>query len=370
MSRRAVAEIDLSAIADNCRRLRRELAAGTEFCAVVKANGYGHGMLDVARSALRGGAERLAVATAGETEELAEALPTASIFTLGALTRDGFDRALAKGAEVTVWSPEGMHLAAAAAERVGRRARVHVKHDSGMGRYGVIDPAATVELARLCAAEPALELSGLWTHFATADEEGDDHFPRQLNRFTDVAATIRADHPQITVHAANSAATLRAREAHFDMVRCGIAIYGLDPFGRDAFARELRPALTLRSYVAAVRRFPAGTSAGYGRTWRAAEDTWVGTLPIGYGDGVLRVFSNNGFVLIGARRYPIVGNVSMDNLTVDLGPETTVRPGDEAVLIGSQGGERISAEEVAARIGTINYEVTTALSARVTRESR
>ena len=173
--------------------------------------------------------------------------------------------------------------------------------------------------------------------------------------------------PGVVVHAANSAATLREPASHFDMVRCGVAIYGLDPFGADPAAQGLRPALELRSYVADVKRFEPGASAGYGRTWRAPEETWVGVLPIGYGDGVRRALSNNGEVLVRGHRHPIVGNVSMDNLTIDLGPRTDVEPGDDAVLIGSQGSERILAEELARRLETINYEITTGVSPRVPR---
>src|SRR5205085_6860224 len=169
----------------------------------------------------------------------------------------------------------------------------------------------------------------------------DDYFDQQLARFMPLATEIKARHPEIAVHAANSAAVFRDPAAHFDMARCGIAIYGLDPFGEDPDERGLVPALELRSYVADVKRFPAGASAGYGRTWRAPDDTWVGVLPIGYGDGVRRGLSNNGEVLVGGRRYPLVATVSMDNITIDLGPETDVEPGTPAVLIGSQGSERI-----------------------------
>jgi alanine racemase len=151
------------------------------------------------------------------------------------------------------------------------------------------------------------------------------------------------------------------------MARCGVAVYGLDPFQGDPAERGLAPAMSLRSYVADVKRFAAGDSAGYGRTWRAPADTWVGVLPLGYGDGVRRNLSNNAEVLVRGRRYPLVGTVSMDNVTIDLGPETDVEPGEEAVLIGSQGEEAILAEEVAARLGTINYEVTCGISARVPR---
>ena len=169
------------------------------------------------------------------------------------------------------------------------------------------------------------------------------------------------------MHAANSAATLREPASHFDMVRCGIAVYGLDPFNADPAEHGLEPALSLSSYVGRVEHFEAGAGAGYGQTWHAAEPTWVATLPIGYGDGWRRDLSNNAEVLIGGRRRPLVGTVSMDNVTVDLGPEPGVAAGEPAVLIGAQGDERILCEEVARRLGTINYEITCGLSARVPR---
>jgi alanine racemase len=172
----------------------------------------------------------------------------------------------------------------------------------------------------------------------------------------------------LIVHAANSAAALREPGSHFGMVRCGIAVYGMDPFHGDPAAHGLEPALTLRSWVAAVRRFAPGDSAGYGRRWTAREATWVATVPIGYGDGWRRALTNDCDVLVRGRRHPLVGTVSMDNVTVALGPDTDVRVGDEVVLIGRQGQERILAEEVARRLGTINYEVTCGLSARVSRE--
>ena len=250
---------------------------------------------------------------------------------------------------------------------MGRPARVHVKYDSGMGRLGTADPDEVLALVRDSAEDPHLRLVGLWTHFATADDPDSGFFDEQLGRFARLAEQVRAEHPGITVHAANSAAVFRDPASHFDMARCGIAIYGLDPFGEDPAAHELEPALALHSYIADVKRFEAGASAGYGRSWKAPADTWVGVLPIGYGDGVRRQLSNNAEVLVGARRYPLVGTVSMDNITIDLGPETEVEPGAEAVLIGSQGEDRILAEELAARIGTINYEITCGISARVPR---
>ena len=239
-----------------------------------------------------------------------------------------------------------------------------------MGRLGERDPEAVIGLLDRAAGDEAVELAGFWTHFATADEPGSGLLEDQLARFTELAERARAAHPGIVVHAANSAATLAGRRSDFDMVRCGVAIYGLDPFGRSAAERGLAPALALHSYVADVKRFAPGSSAGYGATWHAAEETFVGVVPIGYGDGVRRALGNNGDVLAGGRRYPIVGTVSMDNLTIDLGPEPAVEPGDPVVLIGSQGDEEITAEQLAAALGTINYEVTCGISARVPREYR
>jgi alanine racemase len=238
-----------------------------------------------------------------------------------------------------------------------------------MGRLGTFDPEEALALARSCVSDPDLELAGIWTHFATADEPGEDggYFEAQLQRFDQLARAIKSEFPDVLAHAANSAAVYREPRSHYDMARCGVAVYGLDPFQGDPAERGLAPALSLHSYVAAVKRFPAGQSAGYGRSWKAPRDTWVGVIPVGYGDGVRRGLSNEAEVLVGGRRRPLVGTVSMDNLTVDLGPEAEVEVGAEAVLIGAQGEERICAEELAQRLGTINYEVTCGISSRVPR---
>jgi alanine racemase len=334
---------------------------------VVKADGYGHGASACATAALEGGATRLAVATAGEAEEIGRRFQHVPLLTMGALTPDDLDLALAAGSEVAAWRREFVDLLAARARAQGRPAKVHVKYDTGMGRLGTADPEEVMGLVELCDQHDDLRLAGVWTHFATADERGDEFFEEQLAKFSPLAEEVKAAHPGITVHAANSAALYRDPAAHFDMARCGIAVYGLDPFGEDPDPQGLRPALELRSYVADVKRFAKGASAGYGRTWRASEDTWVGVLPIGYGDGVRRGLSNNAELLVGGRRYPLVGTVSMDNITIDLGSETDVEPGDEATLIGVQGDERILAEDVARRLDTINYEVTCGISGRVPR---
>jgi alanine racemase len=249
---------------------------------------------------------------------------------------------------------------------------VHLKLDTGMGRLGARPEHVP---ALLDAAErPGVEVAGIMTHFATADlpaEADGGFFREQYLRFRAAVDGLRGRFPGAAVHAANSAATLRAGDgvdARFDMVRCGIALYGGSPFGVDPAGDGLNPAMTLTSYVAGIKTVRSMESVGYGRSWRAARGTRIAAVPIGYGDGYSRALSTRAEVLIGGRRRPVVGTISMDQLTVDLGPEGAERIGDEVVLLGEQAGERITAEEIAALLGTINYEVTCALgTARVRR---
>jgi alanine racemase len=344
VTERAFARIDLGAVERNCTRLPKPL------CAVVKADAYGHGVGPVVDATLAGGATWLAVATAGEAAELRRLAVDVPVLVMGALTREELRVAIDAGADVVAWSEEVAEIAP----------RVHVKLDTGMGRLGTRDR----ELALRLAARP--NTVGLMTHFATADELDDDLFPAQLEAFNEFVDEVARD--DVVVHAANSAAALREQAAHFDMVRCGIAVYGLDPFQDDPGAHGLEPALSLHSWLASVRRIEPGESVGYGRRWSASEPTWVGTVPVGYGDGWRRALTNDCDLLIRGRRHPLVGTVSMDNVTVDLGADPEAEVGDEVVLIGAQGRERILAEEVARRMGTINYEVTTGLLPRVRRE--
>jgi alanine racemase len=348
---RALARADLGAIERNCARLVAAVAPA-RLCAVVKADGYGHGAVPAARAAQAGGATWLAVATAGEAAELRVAGIGGPILVMGALSAEELGVAVAAGADVVAWRDE---FVAALDGDVG----VHVKLDTGMGRLGTRDP----EEATRVAAAAGSRLAGLMTHFATADEDDQAFVDAQLDAFR---AWI-ARHPGVPVHAANSAAALRRPDARFDMVRCGIAVYGMDPYHRDPADHDLEPALELTSYVAEVKRCEPGQSAGYGRRFVAERATWLGTIPIGYGDGVRRGLTNNADVLVAGRRVPLVGTVSMDNITVDLGPDPPPR-GAEAVLIGARGGERILAEDLAARLGTINYEITCGITARVPRE--
>ncbi|MBW3653421.1 MAG: alanine racemase [Actinobacteria bacterium] len=359
---RAVARVNLAAIERNVARMRRSLAADGALCAVVKADGYGHGAVHAARAALAGGATWLAVVAAQEAATLRAAGIHAPILVMGALTPHELGVALDADADVIAWD-EGF-VAAVAARGGGA---VHVKLDTGMGRLGTRDRAAATRVADAAAATDGVFLAGAMTHFATADERGDAFFGQQLERFTSWALPLKARHPSIILHAANSAATLRDPGAHFDMVRAGVAIYGLDPFGEDAVARDLEPALELRSYVAAVKPIAPGESAGYGRRFVADHPTYTATVPVGYGDGVRRALTNNADVLVRGARRPLVGTVSMDNITLDVGIPPAASVGDAAILIGAQGEERISAEEVAHRLGTINYEVTCGLLPRVPR---
>ncbi len=365
-ARRVQARVNVAAITRNCARLRTELRAGAKLCAVVKADGYGHGALASAHAALAGGASWLAVAGAHELGELRDGgLRDVRVLVTGALSEVELEEALAADGDVVVWNERYLEAVVDAGG-----GRVHVKFDSGMGRLGTRDPVEASSVARAARDAPGVELAGVMTHFATADELGDEgFFAEQLAAFTSWAAEIKAEHPEIVVHAANSAAMLRDGHAQFDMVRCGIAIYGMDPFGRDPAARALEPALELSSYVADVKPCAAGESAGYGRQFVAEHDTCIAVLPIGYGDGWRRGLSNNADVLIRGHRDPLVGTVSMDSVTVDIGmrQETDSLIGERAILIGLQGSERITAEEVARRLDTINYEVTCALTPRVPR---
>jgi alanine racemase len=367
MSDRALARIDLAAVERNCAELKKRLGQSSQLCAVVKADGYGHGAAWCARAALAGGATWLAVATADEAAELHRHGLRDRTLVMGALSRDELELALSIGADVVVWRESFALLVASKAQAAEANARIHVKLDTGMGRLGTSDRDEALALVELAAGNEHISLAGFMTHFATADEPDSDFFEEQIERFLPVAQEVKRVHPDCVVHAANSAAVYRDSRAHFDMARCGIAIYGLDPFQEAPDARGLEPALALESYVADVKQFGTGMSAGYGRSWQAQRDTRVAVLPIGYGDGYRRGLSNRSSVLLRGRRHPVVGTISMDNTTVELDPDSDVRPGDNATLIGKQDGERILAEELARQLGTINYEVTCGISPRVRR---
>jgi alanine racemase len=365
---RALARVNVAAIERNVGRLRSRLAPGAELCAVVKANASGHGAVPVARAALAGGATGLAVATVGEAAELRAAGLTAPVLILGAISNDELPVALAARAEVVAWSERFVGDLARAADGAGGWGpiSVHVKLDTGMGRLGTREPGEAMAVAELVRSRAQLALVGVMTHLATADDDP-DFVAEQLAAFTPFATRLRQRVPGLRVHAANSAATLRAPASHFDLVRCGIALYGCDPMNEDPAPYGLEPALELTSYVAALKPIAPGQSVGYGRRFVADRASWIATMPIGYADGVRRALTNNCDVLIDGRRYPLVGTVSMDNVTADVGLDPLMRVGARAVLIGRSGEERQTVEDLANRVGTINHEILCGISARVPR---
>ena len=374
MYQRAEARIDLDAVRHNCRRLRDLLEPGVELCPVLKADGYGHGVGLVAGAVVAAGVDRIAVATAREAVAIRSAEPRIPLLVLGALTPPESEMADSVGAEVSAWEPGFIADLGSKADAAGRTVGVHVKYDTGMGRLGSADPELVIEMCRSVATHPSLELKALWTHFATADDRESDFQAIQRDRLTELADRMRPEFPGLRLHAANSAATIHDPSSHFDMVRPGVATYGMDPFGQDPAEHDLRPVMSLHSYVASIKDFEPGMSAGYGRTWIAERPTRIATVPVGYGDGVRRGLSNRGSVLIGGRAHPIAGTVSMDNLTVDIGPadgpdgSAAIQIGNEVTLIGVQGDARITTEQIAVHLDTINYEVTCGLSARVPRQ--
>jgi alanine racemase len=362
------AEVDRSAIAHNVSQLAA-LAAPAELCAVVKADGYGHGAVEVSRAALAAGATWLAVALVEEGVVLREAGIEAPILLLSEAPADAVPAAVAAGLRPTAYSRRGVADLAAAARAAGAApVRVHLKVDTGMHRVGC-PPSEVVALADAVAAEPSLRLDAVWTHLAVADEPGHPFTAEQLSRFDSVvAACDEAGHHPNLRHAANSAGAIEQPAARYDLVRCGISVYGIAPSAALAGRVDLRPAMAIKSQVTQVKTVAAGDGISYGLRHRFDKDSAVATVPIGYADGLPRRLSAvGGEVLIGGCRRRIAGTVTMDMITVDCGDDATVAPGDEVVLIGEQGGERIGAEDWADRLDTIAYEVVAGVGPRVPR---
>jgi alanine racemase len=361
------AEVDLDAIAHNARGLKERAGQETELMAVVKANAYGHGAVPVARAALENGASRLAVNRALEGVELRQAGLTAPILILGYSLPGEAETIVRWDLTPTVTTVEGALALSAVSDRQGKVTLIHVKVDTGMGRFGLL-PDEVVAFVRRIAELPGLKLEGLFTHFAVADLADKTYTRRQFARYMQVAQQLEEVGFTIPLkHVANSAANLDLPEMHLDVVRCGIALYGLRPSDEVEPTIPLKPAMTLKSRVARVRTLPPGSGISYGCTYTTTRPTSVALVPVGYGDGYHRLLSNKGSVLIGGKRAPIVGRVCMDQFVVDITGIEGVRQDDEVVVFGHQGEEEISAEEVAALAGTINYEVVTSILPRVTR---
>jgi alanine racemase len=364
---RAWAAVSLDAVAANVAALRARCPTSA-LCAVVKADGYGHGAVPIARAALEAGASWLAVAQVAEATALRAAGIGAPLLLLSEPRPADVEEAVASGAALTAYTPDLIRCLGAAASAGGAAISVHLKVDTGMHRVGA-HPDDLVALAELVAAQPALSLDAVWTHCAVADEPDDPFTARQLARFDAAVAAVEASGIPVPMrHAANSAAAIAHPASRYDLVRCGIAIYGIAPSPalRDHIALE--PAVRLATEVAFVKPVAAGEGVSYGLRHRFERDTVVATLPMGYADGVFRALGIEGQeVLIAGRRHPMVGVVTMDQLMVDVGPDSDVRAGDEVVLLGAQGDDRISPDEWADQLGTIAYEVVCALGPRVER---
>jgi alanine racemase len=348
--------IDLAALRHNVAHLRAMLSPGARMLVAVKADGYGHGTLPVAKAAAAAGASGVAVATAEEAAALRDAGFDDTVLVMGPLySFDQYEEMAHRNVDFAVVSD---HMAAflPTLRGTGLKTRVHVKIDSGMNRQGLF-PAEVGPFLEAIRGIPEIDLVGVMTHFACVTEDPAT-IDFQLGRFLPAVEQVRKEWPQAVAHAANSAATVHSSEAHLDMVRCGCAVYGLSPWQRDPIAEGLTPVLSWKSQVALVKRVPAGEGVGYGHAFRPAASTDVALVPLGYGDGVFRTLGNQGEVLINGRRYPLAGRVSMDSFGVDVGTDGLVQAGDPVTLIGADGDDRITVEEVAHRVGTINYEIT------------
>lgn len=360
------AEVHLDRIAANVRALV-EAAQPAEVMAVVKANGYGHGAVPVAKVALASGAKRLAVASPEEGRELRRAGIAAPILVLGPLLPGQSDVYCEYRLTATIASHEAVIEAAAAAYRRGNPLRVHIKVDTGMARLGLL-PEEVPEVVAHLSALGNIELEGLYSHFACADGDNVATTKAQIDSFRRVLAACRAGgwQPEL-VHLANTAATLKdLSPPECNLVRVGLGIYGLYPSDALVGTVDLSPALELKTRVTTVKRVRAGVGVSYGHTYHTTRDTTLCTLPIGYADGLRRNLSNQVDVLIRGKRHPIVGRICMDQCIVDAG-DAEVEVGDEAVLIGRQAEATIRIEEWAAKLETISYELVCGISARVPR---
>jgi alanine racemase len=359
-------EVDLEAIAHNVRRVMGMIGPVTRLLTILKADAYGHGAARVARTAINNGASYLGVASINEAALLRQAGIETPILVLG-YTPAWQARELAlHDLSATIFDFDVARALDRAARELDRRVRVHVKVDTGMGRLGLL-PDDVVPTLLAVRELGNLEIEGVFTHFSVADSDS-DYTRWQIKRFRGVLAGIDAAGIDVPlVHAANSAAILTLPDSHFGMVRLGIAMYGLDPSPQVQLPPDFRPALTFKTQVAQVKTLPPGSCVGYGNTYRTADKERIAVLPVGYADGFRRAPRHWGEVLVRGQRAPIVGRVSMDQTMIDVTHIPGVRQGDEVVLIGRQGTERITAEAVAERLGTINYEVVSEILARVPR---
>jgi len=361
---RTWAEVDLNAIRHNLKEIRKVLKPGVKVMAVVKANGYGHGAAEVARVALEEGASFLGVATLEEALALRQKGFTSPVLLLGPPPPEAAKLVVEHNIAATIFSLPQAEALAKEAFRQKKKAIVHIKVDTGMGRIGLRKDEEVVAFCHKIKEWPLI-LEGISTHFACADEVEKDKTARQLEKFIQVIKKLEKEGINISLkHAANSAATLEYPPSHLDMVRVGIALYGYHP-RPGASGVDLWPALTWKAKITQVKRVPPGTPISYGWTYESSREEIIATIPVGYADGYRRILSNRGWVLVRGKRAPVVGRICMDQLMVRL--EEEVAPGTEVVLLGRQGEEAITADEMASWLETISYEVLTSIGYRVPR---
>lgn len=362
------ARIDLDALAGNVRHLRELAGPAVKVMAVVKANAYGHGAVMVARAAVEAGAAWLGVATVDEGIRLREARLTAPILVLAPASPREVDAAVAAGMTLTAGDATSLRALDSAAGAAGARLPVHLEVDTGLHRYGVPweEAVAMVETALTL---PHLELGGLFTHFATADEADRSFYQEQGQRFREIVAALRVrDLAPPLVHRDNSAASILGRGDEVTMIRAGIALYGLSPSAAVSAPPGLRPVLSIRTEITRVMALRPGDAVSYGREYVADREHRAALTPLGYGDGYLRALSNRGAMLVGGRRARVLGRVCMDQTAIEVPAGIEARVGDEVIVVGEQAGSSLTVDELAALAGTINYEFVTGLSARLPRE--
>ena len=362
------AEVSLGAIRHNIAVLRERQEESTKFLAVVKANGYGHGMEDVARTAIDCGAWGLAVAIVEEGIRMREAGFTCPVLVLGVPTVERIADYVAYDLSPAIFTPDMLRAFEAEAAGRNRTVSFHFAVDTGMSRIGFLEKRDFVTALDTLEDCPHMKFVGMFTHFAVAEIDDPSFTLLQATRFCSFATIARERGYSPILHACNSAASIRFPALQFDMVRYGIAMYGYHPAGHPVEGADLIPALTWKTEIVYVKEIPVGTSVSYGRRFTAERVTRVATLPVGYGDGYKRLLSNRADVLIRGHRCPVLGSVCMDQMMVDVTDVPDAQIGDTAVLLGRDGGEMISADELAELTGTISYEILLSISERVPRK--
>jgi alanine racemase len=360
------AEINLGNLTHNVKAFRQHIPQPTRLMAVVKADGYGHGDAEVARAALAAGADWLAVALVEEGIRLRQAGLAAPILILGYLPPESLSAVIQYRLTPAITDISTLLLMEDEARRQRRKVGIHLKVDTGMGRLGPRDTGG-LDLAKRTLTSSHLELEGVFTHFATADDEDKGYTNAQLDKFKRLVETIKKEKPQVIAHCANSAAAIEIPQAYFDMVRIGISLYGLYPSGQVKKLIPLKPVMSLHTSIAFVKEVPAGTAISYGRTFVTSCPSRIATLPLGYADGLFRTLSGKAEFLIQGRRVPQVGRICMDYTMADITDLPEAEVGEPVVVFGNQGQEHISADDLALLTGTISYEILCAVSARVPR---